>query len=192
MSHWDEIGHVRGAASERAAATECRVDEPPLLRIAELNRLDIADPAECAAPNDLSRLDTALVESAVEGNPGDASAQRGKRGQGVCLLGMHHEGLVEENVTACLGHRARVSGVQRVRCADNHQQPFHSADAGDARGNRMRIVAWIPAQQSAPLLGHRKGSRDWVSRSKRLMSEGRLTGRLLLWRGSWMVASVSP
>ena len=36
------------------------------------------------------------------------------------------------------------------------------------------------------------GSRDWVSRSKRLMSEGSLTGRLSLWRESWMVASVSP
>jgi hypothetical protein len=36
------------------------------------------------------------------------------------------------------------------------------------------------------------GSPDLVFGSKRLMSEGSLTGRLSLWRGSWMVASVSP
>jgi hypothetical protein len=45
----------------------------------------------------------------------------------------------------------------RLHLIGDLQQPFHSADAGDARGNRMRIVAWIPARQSASLLGHRKG-----------------------------------
>jgi hypothetical protein len=40
--------------------------------------------------------------------------------------------------------------------------------------------------------GTPKASRDWVFGPKRLMSEGSLTGRLSLWRGSWMVASVSP
>jgi hypothetical protein len=40
--------------------------------------------------------------------------------------------------------------------------------------------------------GTPNGSPDLVFRSKRLMSEDSLTGRLSLWRGSWMVASVSP
>jgi hypothetical protein len=46
----------------------------------------------------------------------------------------------------------------RLHLVGDLPQPFHSADADDASGNRMRIVAGgFPARQSASLLGHRKG-----------------------------------
>ena len=39
---------------------------------------------------------------------------------------------------------------------------------------------------------HHFWDTERVARPWRLMSEGSLTGRLSLWRGSWMVALVSP
>jgi len=58
-----------------------------------------------------------------------------------------------------------------------------------AIGKRVVVDRFRPASQHH--FWTPNGSPDWVSRSHRLMSEGSLTGRLSLWRESWMVASVS-
>jgi hypothetical protein len=49
-----------------------------------------------------------------------------------------------------------------------------------------------PDPSTCTISGTPNGSPNLVFRSKRLMSKGSLTGRLSLWRGSWMLASVSP
>jgi len=59
-----------------------------------------------------------------------------------------------------------------------------------AIGNASSRIDSLPA--SLHHFWDTEWSPDLVFRSKRLMSEDSLTGRLLLWRGSWMGASVSP
>jgi len=57
----------------------------------------------------------------------------------------------------------------------------------------FRVVAEIDTDPPAcTISGTPNGSPDLVFCSKLSMSEGSLTGRLSLWRGFWMVVSVSP
>jgi hypothetical protein len=64
------------------------------------------------------------------------------------------------------------------------------------RSRPVRLAGSSSRIDSGPaactISGTPNGSPDLVFRSNRLISEGSLTGRLSLWRGSWMVASVSP
>jgi hypothetical protein len=73
-------------------------------------------------------------------------------------------------------------------------EPPTSADLQrEANRRAFRVVAEIDTDPPAcTISGTPNGSPDLVFCSKLSMSEGSLTGRLSLWRGFWMVVSVSP
>ena len=82
---------------------------------------------------------------------------------------------------------------------DTTRASRHDAPPPPIHHSQDTAAADFPVYQEVLRLGNLHHFRDTervarlgVPGSKRLISDGSLTGRLSLWRGSWMVALVSP